>query len=33
VQSSCEAWDRADPELAGRLLAGAVQLARDLGYA
>ena len=33
VQSACEAWDRAEPELAGQLLAGAVQLARDLGYA
>ena len=33
VQSACEAWDRAEPELAGQLLAEAVQLARDLGYA
>jgi hypothetical protein len=33
VQSACDAWDRAEPELAGHLLAGAVQLARDLGYA
>ena len=33
VQSACEAWDRAEPELAGQLLAGAVQLARDSGYA
>jgi tetratricopeptide (TPR) repeat protein len=33
VQSACETWDRADPELASQLLAGAVQLARDLGYA
>jgi len=27
------AWDRADPALAGRLLADAVWLARALGYA
>jgi DNA-binding SARP family transcriptional activator len=33
VQAACEAWDRAEPELAGRLLAEAVELARDLGYA
>ena len=33
VQEACEAWDRGEPELAGRLLADAVQLARDLGYA
>jgi DNA-binding SARP family transcriptional activator len=33
VQAACEAWERAEPELAGRLLADAVQLARDLGYA
>jgi hypothetical protein len=33
VQSACEAWDRVEPELAGQLLAEAVQLARELGYA
>ncbi len=33
VQAACGAWDNADPELASRLLADAVQLARDLGYA
>jgi tetratricopeptide (TPR) repeat protein len=33
VQAACEAWDRAGPELAGRLLGEAVQLASDLGYA
>jgi tetratricopeptide (TPR) repeat protein len=33
VHAACQAWDRAEPELAGRLLADAVQLACDLGYA
>ena len=33
VAAACEAWDRERPELSGRLLAGAVQLARRLGYA
>jgi hypothetical protein len=33
VQAASDAWDHGRPELAGRLLAGAVQLARDLGYA
>jgi class 3 adenylate cyclase/tetratricopeptide (TPR) repeat protein len=33
VQSSCEAWGRAEPELAAQLLAEAVQLARELGFA
>jgi tetratricopeptide (TPR) repeat protein len=33
VRSACETWDRDQPELAGHLLAGAVQLARHLGYA
>ena len=33
VQAASDAWDRGRPELAGRLLAGAVQLACHLGYA
>jgi len=33
VQAACDAFDSADPELASRRLADAVQLARDLGYA
>jgi len=33
AKAACAAWDGADPELAGRLLAGAVQLACKLGYA
>ncbi|HUC14013.1 MAG TPA: AAA family ATPase [Acidimicrobiales bacterium] len=33
VLAACEAWDAADPDRAGHLLADAVQLARDLGYA
>jgi len=33
VLAACEAWDGADPDRAGYLLADAVQLARDLGYA
>jgi hypothetical protein len=33
VLAACEAWDGADPDRAGHLLADAVQLARDLGYA
>ncbi len=33
VRSACETWDRAELELAGQMLAGAVQLARDSGYA
>jgi tetratricopeptide (TPR) repeat protein len=33
VQAACAAWDGAGPALACRLLAGAVQLARALGYA
>ena len=33
VRSACERWDCDQPELAGQLLAGAVQLARDSGYA
>ncbi len=33
VQASCDAWDRAEPERAGQLLADAIQLAQDLGYA
>jgi hypothetical protein len=33
VRAACDAFDSADPELASRLLADAVQLARHLGYA
>ena len=33
VQAASDAWDRGRPELTGRLLAGAVQLACNLGYA
>jgi hypothetical protein len=33
VQVACQAWDRADTQAAAALLAGAVQLARDLRYA
>jgi tetratricopeptide (TPR) repeat protein len=33
AQAACDAWDRGRPEPAGRLLAEAVQLACNLGYA
>jgi tetratricopeptide (TPR) repeat protein len=33
VQAACDAWDGAEPELAGRLLEDALQLARTLGFA
>jgi hypothetical protein len=33
VQSACVAWDATDTALAGKLLAAALRLARDLGYA
>ena len=33
VTAASDAWERGRPELAGGLLAGAVQLARHLGYA
>jgi len=33
VQVACDTWDNSDPESASRLLADAVKLARELGYA
>jgi class 3 adenylate cyclase/DNA-binding SARP family transcriptional activator/tetratricopeptide (TPR) repeat protein len=33
VLAACEAWERADPEAAAHLLAHAVEIACDLGYA
>jgi hypothetical protein len=33
VQAACDAWDHVGPEQASGLLADAVKLARDLGYA
>ena len=33
VRAACEAWDRGEPEKAGRLVGEAVALARDLRYA
>ena len=33
IQGACEAWDRGEPEKAGRLVGDAVTLARELRYA
>ncbi len=33
VLAACNAWDAGDPDRAGHLLTGSVQLARSLGYA